>query len=399
MRDTNVRAALPLPTFTAQGPVTPLPALERVKCLLVDDIEENLTALEALLQCDGVEILKAGSGPEALELLLQHNDVALALLDVQMPDMNGFELAELLRGSERTRHVPLIFITAGSRDAGWQFKGYENGAVDFLYKPVDAHALINKANVFFELHRQKRALARELKERTEALRLNEMYMAVLSHDLRTPLTAILTAAMVLQRDPASDRVQAMATQVQNSGRRMSGMIEDLLDVARVRQAGGMPLQRTPVLLSDVVERAVQELQESAPGCPVKVSMQGDLLGQWDGERLMQVASNLLGNAVHHGLANQTVSVQMDGSMPDIVVLQIANAGTIPETLMAQLFNPFRERSPKPGRNQGLGLGLYIVQQIVLAHGGSIEVESRDGKTCFRVQLPRAAAASGGVGRF
>ena len=379
--------------------MTPLPAPERVKCLLVDDIEENLTALEALLQCDGVEILKAGSGPEALELLLQHNDVALALLDVQMPDMNGFELAELLRGSERTRHVPLIFITAGSRDAGWQFKGYENGAVDFLYKPVDAHALINKANVFFELHRQKRALARELKERTEALRLNEMYMAVLSHDLRTPLTAILTAAMVLQRDPASDRVQAMATQVQNSGRRMSGMIEDLLDVARVRQAGGMPLQRTPVLLSDVVERAVQELQESAPGCPVKVSMQGDLLGQWDGERLMQVASNLLGNAVHHGLANQTVSVQMDGSMPDIVVLQIANAGTIPETLMAQLFNPFRERSPKPGRNQGLGLGLYIVQQIVLAHGGSIEVESRDGKTCFRVQLPRAAAASGGVGRF
>ena len=247
MRDTNVQAALPLPTFTAQGPVTPLPAPERVKCLLVDDIEENLTALEALLQCDGVEILKAGSGPEALELLLQHNDVALALLDVQMPDMNGFELAELLRGSERTRHVPLIFITAGSRDAGWQFKGYENGAVDFLYKPVDAHALINKANVFFELHRQKRALARELKERTEALRLNEMYMAVLSHDLRTPLTAILTAAMVLQRDPASDRVQAMATQVQNSGRRMSGMIEDLLDVARVRQAGGMPLQRTPVL--------------------------------------------------------------------------------------------------------------------------------------------------------
>ena len=399
MRDTNVRAALPLPTFTAQGPVTPLPAPERVKCLLVDDIEENLTALEALLQCDGVEILKAGSGPEALELLLQHNDVALALLDVQMPDMNGFELAELLRGSERTRHVPLIFITAGSRDAGWQFKGYENGAVDSLYKPVDAHALINKANVFFELHRQKRALARELKERTEALRLNEMYMAVLSHDLRTPLTAILTAAMVLQRDPASDRVQAMATQVQNSGRRMSGMIEDLLDVARVRQAGGMPLQRTPVLLSDVVERAVQELQESAPGCPVKVIMQGDLLGQWDAERLMQVASNLLGNAVHHGLANQTVSVQMDGSMPDIVVLQIANAGTIPETLMAQLFNPFRERSPKPGRNQGLGLGLYIVQQIVLAHGGSIEVDSSDGRTNFRVRLPRTPLASSSVGRF
>ena len=375
------------------------PGPERVKCLLVDDIEENLTALEALLQRDDVEILKASSGPEALELLLKHNDVALALLDVQMPDMNGFELAELLRGSERTRHVPLIFITAGSRDGNWQFKGYENGAVDFLYKPVDAHALVNKANVFFELYRQKRALARELKERTEALRLNEMYMAVLSHDLRTPLTAILTAAMVLQRNPGSDKVQAMATQVQSSGRRMGRMIEDLLDVARVRQAGGMPLQGSPIELSDVVQRAVQELQESAPECPIQVHAQGNLHGHWDAERLLQVASNLLGNAVQHGVPGKPVHVEMDGTQAHAVVLQVSNSGAIPQDLMAQLFNPFRERSPRPGRNQGLGLGLYIVQQIVLAHGGSIGAQSQNGQTRFRVQLPRTPAASGGVGRF
>lgn len=405
MRDTPAQTATPLSPF---APV-PSPTLalasaqaqapERVKCLLVDDIEENLIALEALLQCDEVEILKASSGPEALELLLRHNDVALALLDVQMPDMNGFELAELLRGSERTRHVPLIFITAGSRDGNWQFKGYENGAVDFLYKPVDTHALINKANVFFELYRQKQAVARELKERTEALRLNEMYMAVLSHDLRSPLTAILTAAMVLQRDPGSDKVQALAAQVQSSGRRMGRMIEDLLDVARVRQAGGMPLKRVDVLLSEVVQLAVQELQENAFQCRIEVSAQGDLQGQWDAERLLQVASNLLGNAVQHGVPGTPVSVRLDGTQAQSVVLEIANEGTIPQPLLVQLFNPFRERSHRPGRNQGLGLGLYIVQQIVLAHGGSIEVESRDAKTCFRVHLPRAAAASGGVGRF
>lgn len=399
MRDKPIRTTLVHTVSTPTAGYAPLPALERVKCLLVDDIEENLTALEALLQSDGIEILKAGSGPEALELLLQHSDVALALLDVQMPDMNGFELAELLRGSERTRHVPLIFITAGSRDARWQFKGYENGAVDFIYKPVDAHALINKANVFFELHRQRRALAHELEERTEALRLNEMYMAVLGHDLRSPLTAILTAAMVLQRDPGADKVQAMAAQVQNSGRRMGRMIEDLLDVARIRQAGGMPLQWVQVTLSDVVERAVRELQESNPERFVTVHMQGNLSGQWDEERLMQVASNLLGNAVQHGLAEQPVAVQMDGSQQEVVLLEIANAGTIPAALMEQLFNPFRERSHKPGRNQGLGLGLYIVQQIVLAHAGTIQVHSQNGQTSFRVQLPRTPAASGSVGRF
>lgn len=112
---------------------------DRIKCLLVDDIPENLIALEALLASDRVEVLKAQSGPQALELLLRHGDVALALLDVQMPDMNGFELAELIRGSERTRHIPLIFITAGSREQNWQFRGYESGAVDFLYKPVDPY--------------------------------------------------------------------------------------------------------------------------------------------------------------------------------------------------------------------------------------------------------------------
>ncbi|MBN9325211.1 MAG: response regulator, partial [Delftia acidovorans] len=110
---------------------------DRVKCLIVDDIAENLIAIEALLQRDGIEFLKAHSGPEALELLLDHGDVALALLDVQMPEMNGFELAELIRGSERTRHSPLIFMTAGSREHNWQFRGYESGAVDFLYKPID----------------------------------------------------------------------------------------------------------------------------------------------------------------------------------------------------------------------------------------------------------------------
>jgi CheY-like chemotaxis protein len=133
-----------------------------VKFLLVDDLEENLLALSALLQRDDVELLLARSGLEALELLLQH-EVALALLDVQMPDMDGFELAELIRGSERTRNVPLIFVTAGVRDERRLFKGYESGAVDFLYKPIEPHILRNKAEVFFQLYRQKQQLALELR--------------------------------------------------------------------------------------------------------------------------------------------------------------------------------------------------------------------------------------------
>src|SRR3954464_9981400 len=113
---------------------------DKVKCLLVDDLEENLLALSALLNRGDVELLQARSGAEALELLLAH-DVALAFLDVQMPDMDGFELAELMRGSERPRPVPLIFVTAGAHDQHRLFQGYESGAVDFLHKPIDPHIL------------------------------------------------------------------------------------------------------------------------------------------------------------------------------------------------------------------------------------------------------------------
>src|ERR1700761_2014935 len=151
-----------------------------VKCLLVDDLPENLLGLSELLRQDGVEILEARSGTEALEILLVH-DVALALLDVQMPDMDGFELAELMRGSARTRHIPIIFVTAGARDQHRLFKGYETGAVDFLYKPIEPQILRNKASVFFQLDRQRRQLDHELHERTETLRLNEMFTALLAH--------------------------------------------------------------------------------------------------------------------------------------------------------------------------------------------------------------------------
>ena len=122
----------------------------RVKCLLVDDLSENLLALSTLLRRDDVELLEARSGVEALDLLLA-NDVALAVLDVQMPGMDGFELAELMRGSERTRDVPIIFVTAGSRDQHRMFQGYDSGAVDFLYKPIERHGGRHGSSRFWKM--------------------------------------------------------------------------------------------------------------------------------------------------------------------------------------------------------------------------------------------------------
>ena len=370
-----------------------MPSTDCIKCLLVDDVPENLIALEALLQRDGLEILKAQSGPEALELLLTHSDVALALLDVQMPEMSGFELAELIRGSERTRHIPLIFITAGSREHNWQFRGYESGAVDFLYKPIDPHMLINKANVFFELQRRKQAQARELEERTAALRVNEMFTAVLSHDLRTPLMSISAAATVLKRQPDTDRVAVLADRVLSSSQRMGRMIEDLLDVTRIRHAGGLALQLGRADMQSIVQRTLDEVQTSFPDRNIESVLQGDMAGVWDSERLCQVATNIVGNAIHHGAPDQPVRVAVDGTQASVVTVAVSNGGTIAPELLPHLFDPFRGRDRAPGRHQGLGLGLFIAHQVVRAHGGRIDVHSQGGTTRFVVEVPRVSPAA------
>ncbi len=361
----------------------------KVKCLIVDDLEENLLALSALLRRDDVELLKARSGAEALELLLVH-EVALALLDVQMPEMDGFELAELMRGSERTRHVPLIFVTAGARDQHRLFKGYETGAVDFLYKPIEPHILKNKADVFFQLYRQKQQLAHELHERTETLRLNEMFTAVLGHDLRNPLSAILTSADLLRRRSTDEVVLKTATRMQASGKRMARMIDDMLDLARARLAGGIPLKREPVDLGTIAARIVLEHQTAFPDRRIELLSAGELTGEWDPDRLAQVMSNLIGNALQHGEPAQGVQLRLADSAADSVTLTVSNGGVIPPETLPLLFDPFRAGQRPEGSTAGLGLGLFIVQQIVLAHHGSIDVESAGGRTVFRVVLPRRA---------
>lgn len=160
---------------------------ETVKFLIVDDLPENIRALEALLARDGLELHTAANGNQALELLLR-NDYALALLDVQMPDMDGFELAELMRGTERTRHVPIIFITAVATDETRRFRGYETGAVDFIFKPVDPVVMRSKAKVFFDIGFQQQALNRQRDElRKTTLELSDALGRLQAHSDNSPL--------------------------------------------------------------------------------------------------------------------------------------------------------------------------------------------------------------------
>lgn len=363
-----------------------------VKVLLVDDLEENLLALGALLRREGLELLFARSGPEALELLLV-NDVALALVDLQMPEMDGFELAELMRGSQRTRHVPIIFVTAGARDQKRMFRGYEVGAVDFLYKPIEPVLLEHKVATFVDLHRQRLERERLADELREMLRLNEMFVAAVSHDLRSPLSTVLMGSSVLDTKLEDPTLKRTVARMRSSAERMGGMLDQLYDLARVRLGGGIAIDPAAMEVRRLVQRVVEEFRLTHPERAIIVEEDGGSThGTWDEQRLGQILSNLLGNALRHGDRQAPVRVRLLGASAELV-LEVENGGAIAPSVREHLFDPFR-RGTRPSRDS-LGLGLYIVRQIVLAHGGTIEVSSseRDG-TAFRVQLPRDARAAG-----
>lgn len=357
--------------------------------LVVDDIAQNLLAMEALLTRPGVRVLKAQGGAQALELLLVH-DVALALLDVQMPEMDGFALAELMRGTERTRSVPIIFLTAASEDHRRSFRGYEAGAVDFLYKPVEPQVLHNKVGIFVELCHQRQQLQERMAELERVVKLNEMMTAVLTHDLRTPVSAIALSAELVERKGHDEAMRRAGSRIKASSRRMARMIDQLLDYSRIRW-GVMPVHRQPANLQTVAESAIAEVALARPDASVTLEAEGALDAEFDADRIMQVFINLISNAAQHGTAGQPIAVQLDGCDPARLLARVRNAGALPAKVQATLFEPFRDTAR--GESGGLGLGLYIVDQFVRAHGGSVtgRAEGDDG-TVFEFSLPRHAAA-------
>ncbi len=390
-------------------------APDTVKFLLVDDKSENLLSLEAVLRREGLEMIKAQSGVEALEMLLKH-DIALALLDVMMPEMDGFELAETMRGNERTRRIPIIFLTAGSADRSRRFRGYEAGAVDYLEKPLEPDILRSKCDVFFELYRQRQQIAcqrdnlaasaeenrRLLKESQQYARAlqdadqrKDEFLATLAHELRNPLAPISNSVTILSSDRSPKHVREQALgMMERQVKQMVRLVDDLMDVARITR-GKIVLKPERLDVRDILNAAVEISQPlvdqfghtlitDLPKSPVW--LEADLT------RLAQVFSNLLNNAAKYSEPGREIRLSFDVDDRFVTVrIKDQGLGMTPETI-ARIFDMFAQADGSLERaHGGLGVGLTLVKALIEMHGGTISASSAglNAGSEFAVRLPLA----------
>jgi len=395
--------------------MTQPPPTNPVYFLLIDDLEENLLALEALLRRPGLVLLKARSGIEALELLLKH-EIALALVDIQMPVMDGFELAELMRGSERTRRVPIIFLTAGHADRNRRFRGYEAGAVDFLQKPLEPDILRSKADVFFDLYRQRQEVAlqrdelkaatvenarllKESREYAEALQRADQrkddFLAMLAHELRNPLGPVRNAVEILKLGtPTEETVTQARDIISRQVTHMARLVDDLLDVARIAR-GKVQLRAKTCDLGDIVRQTAEDyrltlsdagIQLTVATPPEPLSVNGDPI------RLAQVIGNLLHNAGKFTPKDGQVEVLASREPNEhVALITVSDTGAgLDEKVRARLFEPFSQADQALDRDKGgLGLGLALVRGLVELHGGAVDARS-DGPgkgSTFLLRIP------------
>ncbi|WP_281888367.1 ATP-binding protein [Paenibacillus sp. YYML68] len=361
------------------------------KILVVDDRKENLYAMEKILSSLGCDIHMAHSGNEALSYTLRH-DFALILLDVNMPEMDGFELAEILRSHEDTKQIPIIFVTAINKEDKSVFKGYETGAVDYLFKPVDVDILLSKVKVFLELNKKKQelvAIQSELERSNQSL---TEFAQVVSHDLKNPLHAIsgLTELMLTKNAGQLDeRGQESLRLIASSAERMNRLITDLLAFAQVN-ADSSACQM--VDLSQVICDVISDLRARLEAERGEVTVVGQLPSiEADPTQMYQLFQNLLANGIKYHAQDRPPRIvvrQIEVPSPDICCFTIEDNGIgMAESELESIFTPFTRLSNARGY-EGTGLGLATVHNIIKRHQGFIQVTSSLGEgTVFKLALP------------
>ena len=346
------------------------------KILIVDDKTENLVALRTVLKDLDIELVEATNGNDALKTTL-HHDFALALLDIQMPEMDGYELASILREEEKTMHLPFIFVSAVYTDNLNVFKGYEKGAFSFLTKPFEPQILINKVRFFIDKHQQEIAL-HELNRELEA------FSYSVSHDLRAPLRAVNGYSEILKEDyndRLDDEGRRLIENIRYNTKKMGILIDDLLAFSRL---GRNELQMKEIDMNELVETVINEIRRSV-ACNPDILVDKLHNVKADYNLLCQVILNLISNAVKYSskASNPRVEISSSKEKGEVVFSIKDNGAGFDMKYADKLFGVF-QRLHSHEEFEGTGVGLAIVHRIITRHKGKIwaEAEVNKGATFF-----------------
>lgn len=413
-----------------------------INILIVDDEPRNLTVLETILGNGDYRLVRAHTADQAL-LALVVEEFALLILDIRMPGMTGFELAQMIKGRKKTSQIPIIFLTAYYNEDQHVLAGYDTGAVDYLHKPVNPAILRSKVAVFAELHKKNRAcgvanraLLAEVSERRRAEnRLRELnetldqrvtertaalamandalkeavtvaeeaslaksdFLTSMSHDLRTPLNAILGFAQLIESGSPSPTPSQKRSldQIIKGGWFLLNLISEILDLSSIA-SGNLRLSLEPVLLMDAIGECSDLAEFAATERDIHLNVvpfDKGCMVHADRTRIKQVLNNLISNAIKYNKVGGTVEVECHRSTPGRIRIGVKDTGEgLAPDQCAQLFQPFNRLGQETGSVEGTGIGLALCKRLVELMGGAIGVESTVGKGCvFWIELDMATS--------
>jgi signal transduction histidine kinase len=366
---------------------------EKPKVLVVDDTEDNLDLLEFALRKRPLDMLRASSGKECLEIATKQNP-DIILLDIQMPEMDGFETLKRLQANPKTKRIPVVFLTAAKKDPKSIEEGLLMGASEYLTKPIDIEELLVRVRSILKITRMEREL-----EETKA-----KFTAMLVHDLRSPLGGIKSVFELLidlsrEAKPFGQEVIQIIESAHTSSTSLLDLVNDLLDLSKY-QAGQVHLDRMMADIAAVVEMSISSYSVPFQNKGVKLARDfgKDVPpASIDPRKLSQVIGNLVSNALKFTPKDGTVTIRTysttvrhDNVDEPAVGVAVDDTGMgIPAEELSLLFSHYRQvSSAKRVKEKGTGLGLAICKLIVEAHGGVISVQSTAGKgTSFSFALP------------
>ncbi|MDQ8052459.1 MAG: hybrid sensor histidine kinase/response regulator [Pedobacter sp.] len=355
--------------------------------LIVDDTPENLISLKKVLEKHDFEVDTASSGEEALKKVLK-NSYVLIILDVQMPGMDGFEVAEAISGYSKAKDTAIIFLSAANTEFRFIAKGYSSGGLDYITKPVDINILLLKVKTFYRIYDQNRklnemqkSLIEEIEFRKEAERKKDEFISIASHELKTPLTSVKGYVQLLERSAKKGdhvTVQKHLEKAQLQLEKLNNLIADLLDISKI-ESGKLKFNKQDFQIDTLIDNVIEIMHQSNPEFTIikKGSAHCSIYG--DEMRIEQVIVNFLTNAIKYSPGTDTIELQVSVKDDQLYIgVKDSGIGMLPEQLN-HVFDKFYRVEETSQRFQGLGIGLYISAEIIRRHGGQIGVNSEYGK--------------------